>query len=97
MECAASAGQETSEAMAFAVEDVQRACRECAHKKAILTFDKTILATGFGKSLWNAILPCVFVHILSKYPVLVAAFPTRCISRVREQRGALSSIIIVKL
>ena len=27
--------------MAFAVEDVQRACRECAHKKAILTFDKS--------------------------------------------------------
>ena len=48
-----------------------------------------ILPTGFGKSLWNAILPCVLVHILSKYPVLVAAFPTRCISGIREQRGAL--------
>ena len=69
MECAASAGQETSEAMAFA---------ECAHKKAILVVTSfvggndvfPILPTGFGKSLWNAILPCVFVHILSKYPQL---------------------------
>ena len=40
-----------------------------------------ILPTGFDKSLYYAILPCAFVHILSKYPLFVASFPARCISR----------------